>query len=81
MPTDECRQILQSLHDAVLALVRGERVASVMFSDRQATYSQAQLKDLQAIYQRFYAQCGAESGLPNLSMRAERGPPATYRMN
>lgn len=81
MTPEECRSTLQSLHDAILALVRGEKVVSIMFSERQATYSQAQLRDLQSVYQRYYGACGADSGLVDLSMRAERGSPASYRMN
>lgn len=80
MTPEECQATLQSLHDAILALVKGERVVTIMFSERQATYSQAQLRDLQTIYQRYYASCGEDSGLPNLALRAERGPPAIYRM-
>lgn len=80
MAAEDCRATLQSLHDAILALVRGERAVSIMYSERQVTYSAGQLRDLQAIYQRYYATCGAGSGLPDLSMRAERGAPATFRM-
>lgn len=79
MTPEECQLTLRSLHDAILALVKGERVVTIMFSERQATYGQGQLRDLQIIYQRYYASCGAGSGLPDLSLRAERGAPATYR--
>jgi len=82
MTSDECQAVLRSLYDAMLALAKGERAVSIMFSERQVTYSQGQLRDLQALYQAHYRQCGADSGLPDLSAagRVARGAPATYRM-
>lgn len=79
MPAPVCADELVKIYDAILALMTGERATSVGFGDRQVTYTQSQLKDLQAIYRTFYRQCGADSGLPDLAATVERGPPAEFR--
>lgn len=79
MPAPDCADELQKIYDAVLALMTGERAVSVGFGERTVTYTQAQLKDLQALYRTFYRTCGADSGLPDIAATVERGPPAEFR--
>lgn len=79
MPAPTCADVLARVHDAILALMTGERAVSVGFGERQVTYTQAQLKDLQSVYRLYYRECGSDSGYPDLSNTAERGPPAEFR--
>lgn len=76
-----CAEELQKLHEAWMALARGERAVTVSFGERSVTYNQIDLKNLRAMYGLFYDQCGATSGLPDLRAadKAQRGPPAVYR--
>jgi hypothetical protein len=78
MSAPDCAVILRQLHDAIIALGTGERVMTISFGGRSVTYTQNQMKDLRSIYAAFYRQCGAASGLVDLSNAAavERGPPA-----
>lgn len=79
MATQTCGEVLQNLHNAILALVGGSKATSVSFGDRSTTFTQANLKDLKDIYRLYYRDCGSDSGLPNLSATVERGPPARFR--
>lgn len=76
-----CAEELQKLHDAWMALSRGERAVTVSFGERSVTYNQIDLKNLKAMYGLFYDQCGSTSNLPDLraSETSRRGPPAVYR--
>lgn len=78
MPAPNCADELQRVYDAIMALATGKQTTSVSFGDRSVSYSQTQLKDLKLIYAAFYADCGAEAGLPDLAS-VERGPPAIAR--
>ncbi len=81
MPTPVCTDELRKIYDAIVALGSGRQAVSVSFGERSATYAQAQLPALQRLYGMFYRSCGADSGLPDLSLNnaVERGPPALYR--
>lgn len=76
-----CAEELDKLHQAWMALARGERAVTVSFGERSVTYNQIDMKNLKAMYGLFYDQCGAASGMPDLraSETARRGPPALYR--
>ena len=79
MPTPVSADELRKVYDAVMALMTGERAVSVGFGERQVTYTQTQLKDLQQLYRVFYRECGSGSGLPDIAATVERGPPAEFR--
>lgn len=76
-----CAEDLAKLHDAMLALARGERAVTVSFGERSVTYNQIDLRNLKAMYGLFYDKCGPETDLPDLRAAdtARRGPPATLR--
>jgi hypothetical protein len=78
MPVPPCADELRKVYDAIMALSTGKQTTSVSFGERSVSYSQAQLNDLRATYSMFYAQCGASSGLPDLSS-VQRGAPAIAR--
>lgn len=82
MPTPVCADELRKLYDAVMELSAGKQVVGITFGERQVSYSQSQLPNVRSLYRIFWRQCGAESGLPDLSEAAsvERGAPARFRM-
>lgn len=77
-----CADELRKVYDAIMALSAGKQVVGITFGERQVSYSQAQLGNLQSLYRIFWRQCGADAGLPDLSATAavERGAPARFRM-
>lgn len=81
MTVPVCADELRRIYDAIMALGTGKARTTISFGDRSVTYSQSQLKDLRAIYAAFWRQCGADSGLPDLTAAAtvERGRPAEFR--
>jgi hypothetical protein len=79
MPVSNCEDELRKLYDAIMALQTGERAVQMGFGERQVTFHVTQLKDLRQTYALFYRDCGAESGLPDMSQPVQRGAPATAR--
>ena len=79
MAVTPCTTVLERLHEAIVALAAGDRVTQVSFGDRTVSYGPGQLADLQRVYRMYYRECGASSGLPDLSAAVERGPPALSR--
>jgi hypothetical protein len=75
-----CADELRKLYDAIMALQSGQRVAGVNFGERSVQYTEGDLTRLQQLYSVFWRQCGADSGLVNLSAgnMVERGAPARY---
>ncbi len=80
MAAPDCATILDKLHEAMIALATGERAATVSFGERSVTYTQQSLEGLERLYRTYYRQCGAGTGYPDLSVKAERGPPIRRRM-
>ena len=82
MAAPTCADELRKIYDAIMALSTGAKATTVSFGDRAVTYTAANLKPLTDLYRLFYRQCGAESGLADLSgaKAVERGTPATFRM-
>lgn len=78
MPTPTCAEELRKLYDAIMTLKSGKSVTSINYGERSVQYAQNQLKELQQLFGVFYRECGAESGLVDLSASnmVERGPPA-----
>lgn len=78
MPAPNCADELRKLYDAIMMLKSGKSVTSINYGERSVQYAQNQLKELQQLYGIFYRECGAESGLIDLSAgnMVERGPPA-----
>lgn len=78
MPALSCSEQLQAFYDAIISLNSGERVIGINFGERSVQYSQSQLPDLLKLWRMFYRQCGADSGLIDLSDTnvVLRGPPA-----
>ena len=81
MPAPVCADELRRIYDAIMALGTGKAHTTISFGDRSVTYSQSQLRDLRDIYAAFWRQCGADSGLPDLTAAGAvtRGAPASYR--
>jgi hypothetical protein len=73
-----CVEDLTKIYNAIMALNSGQRVVGVSIGERSVQYYQQQIPDLQKLYRVFWRQCGADSGLVNLSDDAMvlRGPPA-----
>lgn len=73
-----CVEELTKIYDAIMALNSGQRVVGVSIGERSVQYYQQQIPDLQKLFRIFWRECGAESGLVNLSdtNTALRGPPA-----
>ncbi|WP_169305480.1 hypothetical protein [Hyphomicrobium denitrificans] len=69
---------LTKIYNAIMALNSGQRVVGVSIGERSVQYYQQQIPDLQKLYRVFYRQCGADSGLVDLSDSSMvlRGPPA-----
>ncbi len=82
-PPPDCATELRRLYDAIMALSSGERVVGINYGDRSVQYGPEQLPNLQMLYRMFYRQCGATSGLVDLSAPAatRRGPPAVRSIN
>lgn len=74
-----CADELRKLYDAIMALQSGQRAVQMGFGERQVTFHVTQLSELRQTYALFYRQCGADSGLLDLSKPIERGPPAIAR--
>jgi hypothetical protein len=77
MPAPDCLSELRKLYDAIMSLQSGKAVAIISIGERSVQYSQRDLKHLTQLFTVFYRQCGAESGLTDLSAGSmvERGPP------
>jgi hypothetical protein len=77
VPVPTCTDELRKLYDAIISLKSGKSVTSINYGERSVQYAQNQLKELQQLYGIFYRQCGADSGLIDLSAgnMVERGPP------
>ncbi|ADJ23030.1 hypothetical protein Hden_1218 [Hyphomicrobium denitrificans ATCC 51888] len=73
-----CVEELTKIYNAIMALNSGQRVVGVSIGERSVQYYQQQIPDLQKLYRVFYRQCGADSGLVDLSDSSMvlRGPPA-----
>ena len=78
-PAPDCATELRKVYDAIMALQSGQRAVQMGFGDRQVTFGGTQLNELKQMYSLFYRQCGADSGLLDLSKAVQRGPPATAR--
>ncbi len=78
MPAPNCADELDKLYQAIMTLKSGKSVTSINYGERSVQYAQNQLKELQQLYGIFYRECGADSGLIDLSAgnMVERGPPA-----
>lgn len=81
MPAPVCADELRKVYDAIMSLSTGARVTTISFGDRSVTYGHDQLKALREMYGLFYRDCGADSGLVDLSGvgATRRGVPMTYR--
>ena len=80
-PVPDCASELRKLYDAIMALQSGQRAVQMGFGERQVTFSTVHLSELRQMFALFYRQCGAESGLLDLSKAVERGPPAVARFS
>lgn len=81
MTAPVCADELRKIYDAIMSLGTGKARTTISFGDRSVTYSQSQLRDLRDIYGAFWRQCGADSGLPDLTAAGAvaRGRPAEFR--
>ncbi len=76
----DCATVLPKLYDAIIALSSGQQRVGINFGERSVQYSQGNLSQLMQLYSVFWRQCGAGSGLVDLSAgnMVERGAPARY---
>ena len=65
-----CIDVLKKLQNAIFDLASGSKTVEVSYDNRTVKYTDASMSALHNLYKRYYSECGAGSGLVDLTSTA-----------
>jgi hypothetical protein len=76
----DCETELRKLYDAMMLKLQGRNRTKARYEDQESEYGSVRMADLEGMYRAWYNQCGAQSGLPDITNKQLRGGPAHVKL-